>query len=69
MYTWKIKVILNSGKELTMYYTGEENNSNDIVKKVVNGGDNTFNGFLSEDKKANILVKVSQIAAMEISAG
>lgn len=67
MYAWKIKVILNSGKELTMYYAGEENKSEDVARKVVSGVENTFNGFLSEDKKTNILVKASQIAAMEIS--
>ena len=51
MNKWKIEIILNSGKELTVYYKGYETNSTDVCKNVVCGGENTFNGFSNEDYK------------------
>ena len=45
MNKWKIEIILNSGKELTVYYKGYEINSTDVCEQVVGGGENTFYGF------------------------
>jgi hypothetical protein len=69
MNKWKIEIILNSGKELTVCYKGYETNSTDVCKKVVCGGENTFNGFSNEDGTGNVLIKVGEISAMTIYAG
>lgn len=69
MNKWKIEIILNSGKELTVYYKGYETNSTDVSKKVLCGGERTFNGFSNEDGTGNVLIKVGEIAAMTIYAG
>lgn len=66
-YKWKIDIILKSGKELTVYYVGNENSSSEVANIVINGNDDTFNGFNNIDKSTNILVKVGEIAAMSIS--
>lgn len=68
MYKWKIDIILKSGKELTVYYAGEEDNSNGVANKVLKSTTaNTFNGFSNEDNTANILVCVGEIATISIS--
>lgn len=68
MYKWKIEFILKSGKELTVYYAGNENNSGDVAKKMLAGSENTINGFYNEDGTKNIFVKLGEIATASISA-
>ena len=68
MYKWKIEFILNSGKELTVYYAGSENNSTDVAKKMLTGNENTINGFSNEDGTKNIFVNIGEVAAASISA-
>lgn len=67
MYKWKIEIILKSGKELTVYHEGNENNSSDIARMVVAGDINSMNSFANKDKTKNILVMAGEIAAMSIS--
>ena len=67
MNKWKIDIILKSGKELTVYYVGNENSSAEVANIVIGGNADTFNGFSNVDKSTNILVKVGEIAAMSIS--
>ena len=69
MYNWKIEIILKSGKELTVYYRGVENNSTDVANKMLAGNENTMNGFSNEDGTKNVLVKINEIAAASISMG
>lgn len=66
-YKWKIDIILKSGKELTVYYVSNKNNSTEVANRVIDGGAGVFNGFNNIDKSTNILVKVGEIAAMSIS--
>lgn len=67
MYKWKIEFILKSGKELTTYYAGNENNSGDVAKKMLAGNENTIYGFSNEDGTTNIFVKIGEIAVASIS--
>lgn len=67
MYKWKIEFILKSGKELTIYYKGYENNSTAVANKLLTGNENTINGFGNEDGTKNIFVKIGEVAAASIS--
>ena len=67
MYKWKIEFILKSGKELTIYYKGYENNSSAVANKLLTGNENTINGFGNEDGTKNIFVKIGEVAAASIS--
>ena len=67
MYKWTIKVILKCGKELNIYYAGNEKSSQAVADIVLNGDINTFNAFRSIDDSANIFIKVGEISALSIS--
>lgn len=67
MYKWKIEIILKSGKDVTVYYNGSENNSTAVANKLLAGETNKFNGFSNEDNTKNIFVKIGEIAAASIS--
>lgn len=65
MYTWKLEIILNSGKEITVYYKGDENTSDNVARKVLVDG---YGGFGNVDGTANVLINIKDISAMTISA-
>ena len=67
MYEWKIDIILNSGKELSVYYKGEEKYSYDVANKFFTGNINTLNGFGNKDRTKNIFVRIGEVAAVSIS--
>lgn len=67
MYKWKLEFILKSGKELTVYYKGYENNSTAVANKLLAGNENNMNGFNNEDETKNVFVKIGEIAAASIS--
>lgn len=67
MYKWKIEFILKSGKELTVYYKGYENNSTAVANKLLTGNENNMNGFGNEDETKNVFVKIGEVAAASIS--
>lgn len=67
MNRWKIEIILNSGKELTVYYKGNETKSGYVANKMLTGSEGTINGFGNEDGTKNIFVKISEIASASIS--
>ena len=67
MYKWKLEFILKSGKEITVYYEGDENNSDAVAKKMLVGNENIINGFGSKDGTKNIFVKIGEIASASIS--
>lgn len=67
MYKWKIEIVLKSGKEITVYYHGDENNSNDVFGKVLAWPENSLNGFSNEDRTKNVFVKLGEIASAAIS--
>ena len=67
MYKWKIELVFKSGKELTVYYKGYENNSNAVANKILTGNENTMNGFSNEDETKNVFVKIGEIEYASIS--
>jgi hypothetical protein len=69
MNTWKIEMVLSSGKEITGCYIGDEDDSNKVANVLFSGPLNEILGILSEDGLKNILVRRSEIAAMIISIG
>ena len=68
MYRWKIEIILNSGKELTVYYEGIESNSDTAANTTLTGSPNNLSGFSNEDGTKNIFVRLGEVAAFAISA-
>ena len=68
MYEWKIDIIFKSGKELSVYYKGQEKYYSDVANKFFTGDVNTFNGFSNKDRTKNIFVKIGEVAAVSISA-
>ena len=67
MYKWKIEFVFKSGKELTVYYKGYENNSSAVASKMLAGNENTMNGFSNEDETKNVFVKIGEIESASIS--
>lgn len=67
MHKWKIEIMFKSGKELTVYYKGDETSSGEVAKKVLTGNSGTLNGFSDKDNTKNIFVKIDEIEAASIS--
>jgi hypothetical protein len=67
MCRWKIEIILKSGKELTVYYKGYEDDSKKVAEKMLTGNENTMNGFGNEDNTKCIYVKIGEIASAAVS--
>lgn len=69
MYKWKIDIILKmSGKQLVIYYSGNEDNSNAVANLLLDHSYNTyFKGFANEDGTKNVFVDVTEIASFTIS--
>ena len=68
MCNWKIEIILNSGKEITAYYRGEEYTSDAVTRKVFVGNSNNLTGLNNEDGTKNIFVRLGNIEYVAISA-
>ena len=67
MCKWKIDIILKSGKEITVYYNGNENTSHAVANTMLAGNESTMNGFSNIDCTENIFVKLGEIAVASIS--
>lgn len=69
MYKWKIDIILKiSGKQLTVYYSGDEDNSNAVANLLLDHSyTSNFKGFPNEDGTKNVFVDVTEIASFTIS--
>lgn len=67
MYTWKIEIVLRSGKEITVYYKGDESSSLDVANKMLTGNENALNGFSDKDHIKHIFVRIGEIASASIS--
>lgn len=66
MYKWKIDIILKSGKEITVYYKGDEDSTSKVANKVLVGNIDSLVGFGSEDGTKNIFVRLGEIATASI---
>lgn len=67
MYKWKIEIILKSGKEVTVYYQGNETNSEAVGKKVLIGQEKDMICFNNVDNTKQIAIKLGEIASAAIS--
>ena len=67
MYKWKIELILKSGKELTVYYKNDINNSLLIANEMLISNQNGMFSFMDKDETKHIFVKRSEIASAAIS--
>lgn len=67
MYNWKITFYMKNGQTIKGIYHGEERNSDSVARKLLVGTDNTFCGCRGENDDSNLLVKIGEIAAADIS--
>lgn len=67
MYKWKLEFVLNNGVTVVGTWNGEENNSDDVAKKILVGKNNEFIGVIGVDKNHNLFVKREDICALDIS--
>ncbi len=68
MYKWVIDIIFKySGKELRVYYSGDESNSNAVAELLLDHSYNSnFKGFSNVDGTKNIFINVNEIASFTI---
>lgn len=66
-YKWKLEFTLNSGKVIEGVMICDFDNSGKVAEKILNVRDNTYFGFLDTTEKHNILVKIENVAALDIS--
>lgn len=67
MYSWKLEIILNSGKEITAYGTNEFRYADQAAAAFMSGNQNDIVSLSNKERTANIFVRKSEIAAMTIS--
>jgi hypothetical protein len=68
MYKWKLEIILNSGKEITAYYNGNEMTSTDVMNEVLVKHSCTFYGVSNKNRTAEIYIKIADVLVISISA-
>ena len=66
-YFWTVVFYMKNGDVIQGLYIGSENSSSDIANKLLKGNDNTFNGLCGKDENHNLLVRVGEIQAIDIS--
>lgn len=66
-YFWTVVFYMKNGNVIQGLYIGSENSSSDIANKLLNGNDNAFNGLFGKDENHNLLVRVGEIQAIDIS--
>lgn len=66
-YEWRLAFILGSGKEVLAYYRGEEDNSDAVARKILNGRIDEFIGFSDKKRTKNIFIRLGEVAAVSIS--
>lgn len=68
MYKWVIDIIFKySGKELRVYYSGDENNSSAVAEMLLDHSHNSnFKGFSNANGTKNIFINVNEIASFTI---
>jgi hypothetical protein len=66
MASWKITYHLKNGKELEGIWHGPEGSSDAVVRKLLQGDLNTFNGVRGKDDKSNLFVRNECVDAIDI---
>ena len=67
MYKWKIEYVLKNGERLLGEYCGPESDTGAVIKTLLAGDINTFNGCKSIDRKGTMAVRNSEVAALIVS--
>lgn len=67
MYTWQIDIWLKNGEKIKARYKGDENASDKVAIKLFNNrADNNWITLLGELDSHQVLVKIGEIAAIDI---
>lgn len=67
MYTWQIDIWLKNGEKIKARYKGNETSSTEVVKRLFEGKlDNSWVGLIGETDSHNLIVKIGEIAAIDI---
>lgn len=65
--SWIIQIRLTNGQVIEGIYRGEEDNSFDVVKKLLEGKqENYFVPLLGRDEDSQLFVRAGDISAIEI---
>lgn len=68
MHKWKLNVALRNNNTIAGIFNGPQTNSTEVINALFkNAGPETFFGFLDIKEKSNILVKHSEVVAVEIA--
>lgn len=67
MYKWRLEYLLKNGSRIVGMYIGDENESKDVVNKLMVGPLNGFVATYGRDEQHNLLVMRGEIAAVDIS--
>lgn len=67
MFKWYISCLLKNGKVVSGCLQSDIGDSGVLSRNIISGDDNTFFGFLSTDGKANILVRIGDLASVCLS--
>ena len=67
-YWWKIEIILKSGEKIEGYDRNKFDSSLDVAKEYLSGDDMSFITLGDRPLTKSIIVRVSDISAMTISA-
>ena len=68
-YSWTVIFYMKNGDVIHGLYIGSEKSSSDVANNLLKGkgNDNTFNGLFGKDENHNLLVRVGEIQAIDIS--
>ena len=68
MFDWRVDILLNCGQNFTCRYQGYEKDSNELVKKLLNGKrDMDFVDLYNQTMTTAIFFKIGDISAIEFS--
>lgn len=68
MYKWEIKFVLKSGYELTVYYGGKEQTTDEVAEKLLTFNNKSFYGFADKSRTRNVFIKMDEVASASISS-
>ena len=67
MYKWKIKIILNCGKEIVGQVECDHKTSMDVAEEILSGESQDFYAIGSLDHKKQIFIKIGDVSSMSVS--
>lgn len=66
-YSWVIQFMLSNGQVMQGVYHGEENNSYDVIKNLLEGKQEyEFVPLFGKDEDSQLFIKAGDISAVEI---